>query len=260
MPTIWRHDRAPPVATSATIVTTATATLKRTTAREGTTWWARPSQSQPTGTWWVSLGSPRRWSVARKCASEHAMTLGSLLAPHMRQRPRSRHRPHALLSCREHIGRCVGILACTLGVLVGGCGPERCPQPARAALQPLDQHGEADADGGLPICDIVPNASRCLEMRARVPRCAPSDPNCGPEAVGDRCYRPSAPRKPFGPQIGRHPELACTHDGECTYGRGCGAACISYRTPAHQSLCGGTPGLEGAFCGCVQGQCALFVQ
>ena len=115
------------------------------------------------------------------------------------------------------------------------------------------------ADDSPAICEVAPEAPNCMGGGTPLPRCQPTDPDCGPDPVGDRCYRPSLRRKPWGARWPM-PDLACTYDGECVYVRGCGASCVSYRTPARAFTCEWHPSPDGAFCGCVKGYCQLFVQ
>lgn len=100
------------------------------------------------------------------------------------------------------------------------------------------------------------------------PRCAPTDPSCGPmplhgsEAV---CYRPSQTRERLpaskdGEANSVLPVPECAHDGECNV-NGCGNLCTSFRAGPMESNCIGYDWLDEAqFCGCIQGECAFFKQ
>jgi hypothetical protein len=96
----------------------------------------------------------------------------------------------------------------------------------------------------------------------RAPRCQPRDRGCGPEPYSGG--RPSHGR----PRVAVHlseryfGELSggsCAHDGECTRA-GCGNHCVPWTEPSFGATCEAYDALEGAFCGCLEGQCTWFRQ
>lgn len=103
-----------------------------------------------------------------------------------------------------------------------------------------------------------------VDLRAKPePRCLPGDPGCGPIPVGQRCiaelgYVPGKPRTlVFDERMAGGP---CAHDGECDSGD-C-PSCITTRADPY--ITGGcffpSDMKPNAYCGCVAGQCAFFVQ
>ena len=139
------------------------------------------------------------------------------------------------------------------------------------------------------VCKLLPHGCVCSpgnvlcapytrdeRMPADAPpgRCAPTDPDCGPEAFRHDCldhagYDPNAPRIPLHERRHKDPSSRCTHDGEC-FSTGCGYGCLSIYDPILSGpnpvvfTCEGHPdlekALENAFCGCVRGECEWFEQ
>ncbi len=123
------------------------------------------------------------------------------------------------------------------------------------------------------VCRALPHGCVCSDPACTwtgPERCAASDPQCGPEAFSGTCldrvgYRPTATRRPaFGGSFVRSLDNPCTFDGECV-NSGCGYQCLS--TTRHSNMgytCEGhgewDRALADAFCGCVAGQCAWFVE
>jgi hypothetical protein len=93
----------------------------------------------------------------------------------------------------------------------------------------------------------------------RLPRCAASDPACGPVSYDHQC----APRDSFdGPRTlvrspNADPRNVCGSDGDC-YQDGCGNGCTSYRQGSLPGTCEYSLALKYAWCGCVQGRCGWF--
>jgi len=133
-------------------------------------------------------------------------------------------------------------------------------------------------DGDLDPPTIAALVSRRVEamslgdatVRVRVdlyakpePRCLPGDPGCGPIPLGQRCiaetgYVPGKPRTlVYDKRFAGGP---CAHDGECDSGE-C-PSCITTRAdPYISGDCFFPSDMKpNAYCGCVAGQCAFFVQ
>ena len=90
------------------------------------------------------------------------------------------------------------------------------------------------------------------------PRCAAGDPECLPVPYGDGDPDDAPlwcePRTPVGRPI---PGGACAHDGDCLID-GCGNTCVAWTEAGRAGFCPGLPWLDGAYCGCVRGQCHWF--
>lgn len=95
------------------------------------------------------------------------------------------------------------------------------------------------------------------------PRCEADDPSCGPVALCDALtVEPDGPRpllSELNPKFARYSAGACEHDGDC-YLAGCQQACHAWTEPGFISFCSGVAALDCVACGCVDGQCAWFVQ
>jgi len=97
------------------------------------------------------------------------------------------------------------------------------------------------------------------------PRCSSKVAACGPTpythiTLAQAGYRCDAERKP----LSRGKKLAwgkCAHDGECSQA-GCGNQCVPWTESSLIGTCEGYLDMEAApaFCGCVLGECAWFVQ
>jgi len=102
------------------------------------------------------------------------------------------------------------------------------------------------------------------------PRCAATDPACGPISSRDWEWPPRVPpSKHVGCVAGRvrvaepnqvTPGSACAHDGECVVGA-CGEQCLRWDQPLGPSSCNDVGRLEEGpvtYCGCVSGRCDWF--
>lgn len=90
------------------------------------------------------------------------------------------------------------------------------------------------------------------------PRCAASDPTCGPVPYNAACpeqagYDPKRPRKIIR---SRNAQGECTHDGDC-YVRGCGNQCVPASLTRLGDNCRGRD-WPNVLCGCVNTACAWF--
>jgi hypothetical protein len=93
----------------------------------------------------------------------------------------------------------------------------------------------------------------------RRPRCAPTDPACGPVGYDHQCAAPgslSPTRDPIG-RVDSDPRNTCAADGDCLQS-GCGNECTSYHQGNQAGTCEGSVTLESAWCGCVRGRCSWF--
>lgn len=144
-------------------------------------------------------------------------------------------------------------------LLACSCAGFLCMSCAREACQSLSRKPPAWRNPELALGDIEPK-----------PRCASSDPGCGPMPIRGNsesvCYRPSQERERLPASTGggeaRYLDRrsACTHDGECNV-NGCGNLCTSFRAGSVESNCIGYDWLDEAqFCGCIEGQCSFFKQ
>jgi len=111
---------------------------------------------------------------------------------------------------------------------------------------------DATPELGVPI--------RLLLGSPRHPRCAASDPACGPVGYSNGlCARSdsfSHPRAPVGP-LDIDPRNTCDADGDCM-ANGCGNQCMSYRQGNQIGTCEYATSLTPAWCGCVQRRCRWF--
>ena len=161
----------------------------------------------------------------------------------------------AARSCRRLFSRSLqrAILSAWFAVALGcwSCAREPCAKLSysRPVTQDLDLAAIAN--------DLKPK-----------PRCSATDPGCGPVPVGSSdqfCYRPSAerillPAHRKGEAPRSDSKYRCSHDGECIL-NGCSNACTSYLVGQIETECIGYDWLDdGAFCGCVQGECTFFRQ
>jgi hypothetical protein len=95
------------------------------------------------------------------------------------------------------------------------------------------------------------------------PRCAATDPTCGPDPYRSEhaCYDPSAPRIPIqAPNDDGNARKRCAHDGECV--RTACTTCTHYSVALGVS-CAKKADIdfeekEGVLCGCVDGGCWFF--
>lgn len=92
------------------------------------------------------------------------------------------------------------------------------------------------------------------------PRCAASDPACGPQPI-DRTASdagvlpPDSERCPAFTTPSSFQRGRCAHDGECVI-TGCGNVCVQWSLAPFDYQC---PGFSNArWCGCVDGRCAWF--
>jgi len=144
--------------------------------------------------------------------------------------------------CRPPATRGLGV---QLGTRAAMPPPEAIARQLIAALRPL----EGDPTARLQITvHTVPS-----------PRCAPTDPTCGPLPYEAACiertdYDPKAPRKLVRSQ-GRTRE--CAHDGEC-FVAGCGNDCVPANLSHRAGTCQGYAHWENVYCGCVDTACAWF--
>lgn len=95
------------------------------------------------------------------------------------------------------------------------------------------------------------------------PRCDGKKGSCGPEpyvsvSLAKAGYRCDGERRRVMTQLAWG---TCAHDGECQ-SAGCGNQCVPWTQGALIGTCEGYPAMEEApaFCGCVQGGCAWFLQ
>lgn len=150
------------------------------------------------------------------------------------------------------------------GVGVGGC----ClGGPARLCLV---VYAEADTPGA---SDLLARIDHLIQQDGtpelglptkidlsppRHPRCAASDPACGPISYDHACApRDSLPHRAPVRTPDIDPRNVCSHDGEC-FQNGCGNQCTSYRQGSMVGTCEYSTLLEPAWCGCVRGRCAWF--
>jgi hypothetical protein len=151
------------------------------------------------------------------------------------------------------------------GVGLGGCCRS---DPPRLCLV---VYAEADTPGAhalLPTLDRLLTADGTPDLQLPVavylsgprrPRCAASDPACGPVSYEHRCAalgsfaHDRAPLDPIDPD----PRNTCSADGDCLQS-GCGNQCTSYHQGSIAGTCEYSFGLESAWCGCVRGRCAWF--
>ena len=152
-----------------------------------------------------------------------------------------------------------------IGVGGGACAGE----PPRVGLVVL---GEAATPGAAGLLagverllaeDGTPELGVPIKLvlgAPRHPRCAASDPACGPIGYSSQlCARPdsfSHPRAPVGP-LDVDPRNTCDADGDCMP-NGCGNQCTSYRQGNQIGTCEYSTWLEPAWCGCVQRRCRWF--
>jgi hypothetical protein len=146
----------------------------------------------------------------------------------------------------EHHDVCIG-----LHVRAGLIGPVAL---ARTMVAGAQGAGASDAKLRVQVVQVVPPG----------PRCAASDPACGPLPYDAACaeqlgYRPGRARKPVGRYAAEAPATgeACGHDGECMVA-GCGNECVSTREPSGAGTCPYYTALKPALCGCVEGRCTWF--
>jgi hypothetical protein len=102
-------------------------------------------------------------------------------------------------------------------------------------------------------------------------RCAPTDPDCGPQLVGDGCldkihYDWAGSREPLFPEV-PEPGDECAHDGDCFIEKSeCQWICRGWRSFVPVWEAGGGCGefssrhWDSAICGCHNGRCALLYQ
>jgi hypothetical protein len=166
---------------------------------------------------------------------------------------------------------------CLLSAALASCASAPCRSPAQPPLAtPLALPAATDADAGADLCEIVPDAVACqlgqrnVELaRWHSPRCDPRDPDCGPEPVrsDQKCSPGSAKRRPIRPVAASHALPPCRYDGDCRF-TPCAETCFHYRV-AHEGCDNGYQMLgapkpstlpDPTWCGCVDGQCALFTQ
>jgi hypothetical protein len=151
------------------------------------------------------------------------------------------------------------------GVGLGGCcaseGPRLClviyaeaeTAGATALLPALDRLVGQDGMPELSLPAVV------YVSGPRRPRCAASDPACGPVGYDHQCTASgslSQPRIPLG-RVDLDPRNTCTTDGECMP-NGCGNQCTSYHQGNQAGTCEYALTLEAAWCGCVRGRCGWF--
>ena len=114
------------------------------------------------------------------------------------------------------------------------------------------------------LCKPEAGPDQCLFNK---PRCASSDPRCGPAPMGNyqQCYDPAAKRRQVSPpQAG--PE--CTFDGECVVSTSChGNYCMHYTLyPMDFEVCQLSSEArdwsvsDPLLCGCVRSRCNAFEQ
>jgi hypothetical protein len=169
--------------------------------------------------------------------------------------------------------------ACTLALAVASCVATPCPSAKPPPLTLVEPELPREAVPEPDVCLVAPDAPECSsqswsEARRRwhVPRCAVTDPDCGPEVVRSiqKCSPSSARRIPLSPLSSylRERLPACSFDGECKID-GCNKDCRHYRfahaacSPDFKTLDSFEPVNsmpDPTWCGCVQGQCQLFTQ
>lgn len=143
----------------------------------------------------------------------------------------------------------------------GAKGPVPCiALGVRVCEQPLDQlaaslreliDADADAKGRQLVFHVT-------LVGAIGPRCEESDARCRPEPYEGAFYRVGARRGLLSaPPADAEPE--CQSDGECKKS-GCGNACAPWTTAHQVGTCEERAELRDALCGCVEQQCAWFVQ
>jgi hypothetical protein len=160
--------------------------------------------------------------------------------------------------------------AAVLLVATPSCASRPCGEAAPPPLPSV--RAAADGDAGVTVCDIETDAPECIAAAyARLPRCSPQDPRCGPQPVyrDQSCPSESAARIPFAPaaRIDTH----CSHDGECRIT--CFNACARYSVSStctiwqwHVYFAGekearsrdGLP--DPTWCGCIAGECRYFTE
>lgn len=104
------------------------------------------------------------------------------------------------------------------------------------------------------------------------PRCAPSDPACGPlderqpvgpgvaSQPGCEAVRRPVGQFPISAPSWRVSRGACTHDGECVIDS-CGSRCAPWNAERGRSTAcddSGHADKEPAYCGCIDGRCSWF--
>jgi hypothetical protein len=143
---------------------------------------------------------------------------------------------------------CAALAVLTVGFLFLSCASRYCAGAHAISCPPRNPEDQT----GIPD---------------QAPRCAPTQPECGPIPFGNRTlakssYKPGARRIVCGRIDCDEP---CQHDGECVY-TGCGYRCVSTHGASVGDFytCEGQPRTEAAlrdhFCGCVNGACAWFHQ
>jgi hypothetical protein len=154
----------------------------------------------------------------------------------------------------------------TLGI--GGCCPAEgqenvlcvhvymngCMTPAEDVARRIQADLRADRLGQITIGFLI--------SAPREPRCQPRDRDCGPEPYsGGRPSqgRPRAAVHLTDRSFGEFSGGQCAHDGECRRA-GCGNHCVPWTEPSFEATCEAWDALQGAFCGCLDGQCTWFRQ
>lgn len=159
----------------------------------------------------------------------------------------------------------------TVSMRESGYGPASCPDPgsdrqrglvARVpenAVTPAQILEDLDRLGALAQAQDATLRALVLVLSAPGPRCAKDDPACTPVPYSAACaeqtdYDPSEDRRVVQGGSG-----SCNYDGECAPG-GCGNECTATSEIDVVGLCDGRGSLAKAWCGCVKGGCAWFVQ
>lgn len=150
------------------------------------------------------------------------------------------------------------------GVGIGGCCQGEAPRLCLVVFAEAETTG---VNGLLANLDRMVQQDGTPELRLpikvelgppRRPRCAASDPACGPIGYRYQCAARDSfrHRAPVG-ELDLDPHNVCAGDGDCIQ-NGCGNQCTSYRQGNQIGTCPYIQALESAWCGCVQGRCRWF--